>query len=296
MSDSSAGVPIWTCHFADPTSGSDKLDNLTVGTKFAMACQGEIAVDWDQSPTTVKFNKDEEAFSLVILKTEKLEAKGALFEVTGYKPGDHHPEYFRVLQGEHGFEVAKPTWSIKSVLNPKDKPQPFGPFGPFQVTVPPWVLVLTFIFIFALIMGLVRAIRNRLKRRRVLEQLKRHRTALPPAHQFYRDARLLRRRLYAAVESEELKSILKDLDRDFRLFLLRQFEIAAIDGTESDLLKALRRHPRVAWGEVESDLTRTLRELGRLVEQPVVHSSDVEQLHRMSVRTAEKLEQTEVRA
>ena len=105
MSDA---LPIWTCGFAPlKGEGSTPLESLTVGAKFALNCHGEIPVEWKPEGTLMaRFAKKEEAYTLVVLKVEKLDGTSADFVVTGYKPGKHAPEYVRIVQGENGFEVA----------------------------------------------------------------------------------------------------------------------------------------------------------------------------------------------
>ena len=291
MSDlKNPGVPIWSCTFADPQTGSDKLDNLTVGSKFAMSCRGEIPVEWEKTAPTVSFAKPEDEFSLVILRDEKLDAKEALFTVTGYKPGEHKPEYIRILQGERGFEVAHPTWTIKSVLKPNEEAKPFGPFGPFSVALPLWVWgALALILVLIAVRGVAWG-RDRWRRRNIKAQLKLHATPLTPAHQFYRDARAIRKRLHAVVGVEDLKAILGELDQSFRRLLLRQYKIAALEGGEAVVIGEMRRRRAKVLAAVNPELGQMLRELGRLMSQPTITLSDVEQLHRMSVTCAEKIE------
>lgn len=282
------GVPVWTCQF-EP-AGGPALAELTVGAKFAMKCRGDIAVEWTKDPVKVFFAKPEEMYTLQILSSEQLAEHDARFIVTGYKAGQHKPEYIRILQGDKGFEVAKPEWEIKSVLKQGEQPQMYPPFGPFSVGFPLWIGVVAFLALALVIYAVVRKIQRTADRRRMLEDLKRHRTALSPLHQFYRDARGLRKRLHNVKDASELKSISEDLDKEFRLYVLRQFEIPTLDWSDSDILRDLRKRHRKVYSKASDVLKKTLRELVRMKSQPQVLLKDVEQLHTMSLDAAEKLE------
>lgn len=283
-------VPVWTCSFADGPEA--KLSDLTVGAKFALSCRGDIPVEWDPkaAPPKITFAKEEDAYALTVLKTGKLEAQAAEFVVTAYKPGKHEPEYIRILQGDKGFEAVKPKWELKSVLKPDQKPQPFGPLGPFSVPLPIWVWVTAVLTLVVVALSVWRFVRRSRQRRRMLEDLKRHRTAMSPLHQFYRDARLLRRRLHTAKSEAEIKTIATDLEREFRLFVLRRFEVPALDWTDSEILRDVRKRHRKTYASASEPLRRALRELSRMRAQATPSVHDVEQLHRMSLDAAERVE------
>src|SRR5690242_7299376 len=93
-----AALPIWSCEFQPLNSpGGAPLDNLTVGSLFKMNCHGDIEVAWNSdSPIAATFPKEDQAYSLYILKYPKLGTREAEFIVTAYKPGDHAPEYVQV--------------------------------------------------------------------------------------------------------------------------------------------------------------------------------------------------------
>lgn len=286
-------IPVWNCEFFalkdEPTLGA-----LTVGAKFGWKCHGDIAVQWEPSPPRLAYAKPEDAYTLTILKVIRQDPNDAQYEVTAYKAGDHKPEYIRVLQNqgsptEKGFEATAPKWDIKSVLDPKQPPQAFGPFGPWQLSLPIWFIVAIVLVLTAVILMIVRRTRKYSQRRRMLEELKLHKTALLPLHQFYRDARYIRRRLNGVKDPSELKAITSDLDREFRLYVLRQFQIPALDWSNRAILEDLRKHHRKTYRAAGDSLKKTLRELEKLKARPEMDLKDIEQLHSMSLAAAEKL-------
>lgn len=284
-------APVWTCEFF-PLEGKEAtaLNSLTVGARFGWKCHGDIAVAWTEQPLRLVFPKEDAQYSLAILKTVRQDPNNVQYEVTAYKAGDHAPEYVRVLQGEHGFEVAKPQWTVKSVLDPKQKPQPYGSLGPFNLSLPLWFVVAIVLGIVLIVFTITRRLRKASQRRRMLEDLKLHTTALAPLHQFYRDARNLRRRIHQMKDESELKAISEDLDRDFRLFVLRQFQVPALDWSDADILRDVRKRHRKTYEQANEPLRRTLRELSKLKGRTQVGVNDVEQMQRMTLDAAERVE------
>jgi len=279
-------MPIWQCEF----SGQD-LGKLTVGTIFDLNCSGDIPVEWKPGENLqITPAKKEEAYSLVVLESKSVSDRKVELRVTGYKPGPHQPEYFRVTQGDRGFEVSRPKWEFQSVRKPNEPDEPHPSYGPFALSLPAWIWLVGLALIIALGLVIWRQARRHLQRRRMLAELSRHRTALPPLHQFYRDLRQLRRRLHQSKASEELKGIGQDLDRDFRLYVLRSFEIPTLEWKDAAVVNDLRRRHRHVHRLAGEILRKTLRELGRQKERPMVLYKDLEQLLNMSLEAAERLD------
>lgn len=290
-------IPVWSCEFAPQSdAGSPALDNLSVGTRFALKCHGDIAVHWDKSvPTTFSFAKPEDEFSLAVLEVVRQEPNEIDLEVTAYKAGKHEPEYLRVLQSkgtanEQGFEFTKPKWEVHSVLDPKQPAQPFGAYGPWSLSLPMWfwlALALILVAFFYFIYGRVQKFQQK---RRMREELARHKTAVLPLHQFYKDCRNLRRRLFDAKTPADFTLIAGDLNREFRLYVLRKFEIPTLDWTNSQILRELKKRHRITYMQAGDPLRQVLRELTKLGARDNLNAQDLEQVQRMSLDAAERLD------
>src|SRR5262245_20585008 len=91
-------LPVWSCEFQPATvPNAGQLDNLTVGSIFQLNCHGDIDVPWQNDPVGLKFPEEGQYYSLYLLKGLKLDSREAQFLVTGYKPGEHNPEYVQVV-------------------------------------------------------------------------------------------------------------------------------------------------------------------------------------------------------
>ena len=280
----SEALPIWTCNFEKPQNPP------TVGATFSVTCQGDIPVAWHEGPLQVTFDKKENAYSLFVLNADKLESNQVVLTVTGYKAGDHHPEFIRFNQGQAGFEVAKPTWKIQSVLKQGEQVQPYPSFGPWSLGFPMWIIIAFAVLLMVIGFFVFRQVRRYSQRKRMREELRLHRTALTPINQFYRDARQLRRGLNVAQDEAAIKTIATGLNKEFRLYILREFEIPTLEWSDRAILEDLRRRHKHVYGHAAEPLKKTLRELARLQTQSSPGAKDVEQLHRMSLDAAERIE------
>lgn len=289
-------VPVWSCEF-EAAPNQPKLDDLTVGAKFRLNCHGDIAVAWSAEPLRVKFPKAEQAHSLAIIGAEQLNPQSVQLTVTGYRAGEQTPDWVRILQGEgaeqRGFETEKPKWTVKSVMSEGAPKKPYPSFGPWGVSLPTSVWIGLAVLITALVAALIWAVRRTWQRRRVRETLRRHRTALSPAHQFYRDARGLRRRLDEATAPETVRQVADDLSREFRLFLVREFEVPAEEWTDAAIRRDVARRFRAVGAQAGEGLAKTLRELTRLTSRPAALPEDVAQLLTMSLDTVEAIERAQ---
>lgn len=290
-------IPVWRCEFKEANeSGSAKLDALTVGSKFVLSCQGDIAVKWGEGLPRVSFGEGEKAkagqFTLQVLKVIRQDPQAADFIVTSYKAGEHAPEFFRILSGDSGFEAVNAKWKVQSVIKAEQQPppQPYPSFGPWNLSLPVWFWALLLILLAGAAVSVFVRVRKARQRRRMLEGLKLHRTALAPIHQYYKDSRKLRNRMNQVKTAEEFGPLAQDLNKEFRLYVLREFEVPALEWSNRAILGDLSRRHRAVYRKAGEPLKKTLRELERLQSQKNLSLQDLEQMHRMSLDTAERLE------
>jgi hypothetical protein len=230
-------------------------------------------------------------FSLKVLQVMKAEPQELHLQVTSYRAGEFQPKYVRFMQGEQGIETADAKWKVQSVLQPGQQPKPVPSFGPYGLSLPLWVSITAVALLIAIVWFVTRRIRRYTQRRRMLEELKTHSTALAPINQFYRDARQIRKFIEGARDEQQLKPQLWALNRDFKLYVLRQFQIPALDWSDREILNDLKKHNRAVYEKAGDILKKTLRELGRLQHRDGVKTQDVEQLHRMCLDAAERLDE-----
>ncbi len=281
-----SAVPIWGCEFVG-------AESLTVGTEFQLKCHGDIPVNWSNAgPLRVEWPSPELQYTLNILGSPVLNENSAEFTVTSYRAGDHNLEYFRILKGDAGFEVSKPSFKVQSVLKSgAEPPKPFESFGPYTLPFPTWILAAFGVVALLIVVLSVRSFRKWSQRRALREELRLHRTALSPLHQFFRDARAVKRTMDNAKSPSDLSAAAQMLNKEFRLYFVRKFEIPALKWADRLILADLKKQDRRLFDVSSEKLSTSLRELKQLIARPQVERKDIEQLYRICFETIEHVDQ-----
>ena len=284
-------APLWRCSIDqlqnDP--GGASLDALTVGAKFRLDCNGDLPVAWDvQQPVTVQLpDPNQQKYDLKILQTLSLEPQMAKFVVTSYRAGEFSPEYVRIFTGKAGFETTGLRWQVQSVL-PKDrKPEAYPAFGPYLINMPFWVWFVIFVAVLFVVGAIYRLVRRYQQRKKVQQILKDHASALPPHTQFHREMRQIKK----AIDSQQSTiGIALKLDSEVRLYLLRTFQMPALDWSDREILKELKRKRRSLYDSERARVAKALRELTQLKKSDSVKTQDLEQMFVLSRDTVDRLE------
>jgi hypothetical protein len=272
--------PHWDCHFL----GS--YQKVTVGAIWQMQCQGDTEL---KTPLTLQFPNDNLAYTLVLLKSKKLDKHAVEFDVTGYKPGNFSLPYIVLTDGANAVRVDGLKWEITSVLQVKGPqesasapPQPLPPFGPYRLDMPLWVwLGLSGLVLMALLV-LWSVWLWRRRRRQKLEALKKLDNALTPAMEIHRDMRQWMRMV------ADPPKMLPPLSRAWRVYLSRKYRFVAIDMPRPALLKELKKWLKTDDRKKVDDL---LLELERSLQEPArVTRQDAEQLLQITRTLVDHLE------
>lgn len=285
--------PKWSCELQAP-AGSESVAP-SVGSKQRLNCSGEMVTPLTDS-AQILFQDQQAAFALRILKLVNSTPQQATFEVTGYKPGYFQNVSFQISDGVTTVEVAPMTWSVASILPKDQQPEPFGPMGPFKLSMPWWYWASIAVTILLLGLILWRYIRKHLQRKRLIERLAQHNTALSPYNQFHKDMRSLLRK-YQTHSSQETSgssaNYVHELDHHFRMFLVRRLVVPAQEWSSGATVREIRRRHRKVFNEAGENLRGLLRELDKAKrESHKVTHVDCEQLVSMARKLADRIEQT----
>ena len=164
-------------------------------------------------------------------------------EVTSYKVGRHHFSQLQLTGGQKELSISPLQLNVTSVLKPGQKVQPYSFQGPFHLSWP-WELISLFLgvcFISFLFLGL--KIGGSLRRRHWKQNMKVYDSNLSPAHELGKSLRRLQARfsllfsnvnrdtnlMEASLLKGEKKALfMEELNKVFRMFLLRTLEIPPI--------------------------------------------------------------------
>lgn len=240
---------------------------ITVGRIFLLNCKGE----WPKNLVVEKLQlkiAETAKYQIHLLGFEFRSGEEADLKVTAYKAGPVKLQNLQLTDGSQTLDLGPVQYEVASVLEKPQEGQPkveaFGPMGPASIPIP-----LSYFLIVALIaaaLGLLigRKIYRFSQRRRLLAKLRQHDSALAPVQQFHQNLRALRRQspifFGAAVERNDIDQAFESLNQMFRLFLIRELRVPAMEWSDKLILKDIKRYYAAVYREMGLPLKKLLNE------------------------------------
>ena len=283
--------PQWTCVFQEATqAGAAKLDAWTVGNRYLLSCSGPSIGQLSQEKLRLEFPKEEQQYTLHLLQVKTLNIQQAQFVVTGYKPGEYKLEGLKVTDGKDDFVVNPLEWKVTSILEGQAQPKPIPPFGPFQMSFPWWYYGL-WVLAGVLVIGYFwRKGRKYHARKKLIESLAAHSTALSPFNQLNKDIRGLLRSTNLA-NKEQVGDFVKQIEEMFRLFLIRQLLVPALDWSDRDVLRDIRKRHHSVHKDSSKKIQGLFREFKKAQgADEKLSRVDAEQLLEMTRQVADSVD------
>ena len=143
--------------------------------------------------------------------------------------------------------------------------------------------------------SVVRAVIKYFERKRLYERMAKQRTALGPYNQLNKDLRILLRkytgkRVTAEEENLLARNYLRDLEREFKMYLVRQLLVPATEWNIRLTMKEIKSRHRKIYKDQGPQIERLLREFSKAsknVER--IQIVDCEQLANMVRHTAARI-------
>lgn len=269
--------------------GRPAEQGLTVGDKFLLSCDGELSAPLKDN-VQFQFLDEAQKYTLHVLKVQESMPQSFKLIVTSYKPGEYTNQKLMLSDGVEVVTTNEISWRVGSVLDPNQEPKLEPSQGPFMISYPLWfwlalAALLALIFSF---FGFF--IYRKKKKKKLKEHLESYATMLPPFSQFSRDMRAARRTLDHLKSGDGAVEIIKKLDEDFKLFLIRELKVPALQFSDAALLKDIKReHPDV-YTKYKADLRRILSEFTNAKSDlNRIKIKDCEDLSFLSQQMAEKI-------
>lgn len=293
-----------SCQIVIPdVEGIEKV--LTVGRVFNLDCETSAPPKFKEG-AALEFKLDEK--QKYVLKylglVQEKNAAGApsskiQIEATSYRVGKQKLDDVILTDGTEELHLGPLEFELHSVIDPQQAPpEPYGPIGPVTLPFPyayfgPPFAILVILFVFGLRMYL-----RRRHKRLLLERMREYEGALPPLSEYHQKMRALRREKGLDTDKElpheENIAVLRDVDRAFRIFLIRRFRWPALDWSEGALFSEFKRERRKLYDETAVDLRKLLREFAAGLRAPKLVSKDVLKILEESRRVADKLDARDV--
>lgn len=233
---------------------------ITVGDKMLLTCADSFGAAPAADSLNVVVDAPEKAYQLKVLKVLETSSQQVKVLVTGYVPGRYQDQIFKFSDGKISFETSPIAFTVESIIDPAKPPEkPFPSEGPFHLSLPLWFW-LTWAALAIFIAAIVTLIFLRRRRRaRLMAELERYATMLSPYAQYSKDMRQLSRQMNSTGQSAV--DMFKKLDEDFRLYLIRELKVPALQVSDRQLLGEIRRAHRNIYDGYQSELRRILFEL-----------------------------------
>jgi hypothetical protein len=288
----------WNCKILEHGSKVDTplADPLTVGKKFSLKCEGP-PVSLSRDGLRLEMAKNHE-WSLRLLEVVSIGDTGADLVATTWVTGDLEFENPILTDGINHIGLGKMSLSSASVITQESNPEgkPFPPWGPLAIPWPVWIWGIVGALLVALGFALWLAIRQSLRRRRLLAELEKHTTVLSPYNQFNKELRRIGRQLPhppGLVWSKESSvGYFRELNSIFRWYLARELIVPAFEESPGQVLRELRRSHRELYAVVGRELKLALLELKKAIEAKDGASlQDAHQLAEMCRKLANQITQ-----
>lgn len=288
------------------------LETLTVGRPYLLRCQGEPAffergklkllppvVKSEGGTSTagpVSPSKPPQLFNFALLEVERIDEKSADLLVTSYIAKKNELKGWRLTDGKETVELDGVTAMVHTVLPPQGSqpPKPFGPFGPIELAWPWYFWAILIAILLFLVGGILGKAWRIWQRKKLMDKLAEYDTPLAPLSQLSKDLRKIHRRLDFIEKDQSADDVAVEesakIDEAFRLYLIRELRIPALDWSESALVKeASRRHKNLQKMNL-ADIRLTLKELPRLKRtSEKISLGDCYQLSKLCQKTADRL-------
>ncbi len=281
-------LPKWNCR----VEGTPSDEQWTVGETFGLVCEGPTA---EFLSTELTFKEDKKSnYRLQVLSVRKQTENELDMLVTSYVPKPHRFDKLYIQDQKVSVVQVEPfNLIVKSVItNPEQKP--YGPAGAVALSFPLWLwITMGSVILVGVFFGLFR-MNRRAQMRRVIEELKQHNTALGAFNQFNKDIRTLGRRHIFGDEKgwteQKKQRYLENLDEVFRMYLLREFYVPALDWNSGLTVRTISKQDKRRFPRYGSELQKFLKELDRAkadAEKLRVH--DCQQLTQMAKRVTQAI-------
>ena len=161
--------------------------------------------------------------------------------VTGYLPGKHSLSQVILTDGSYRYGFEPLGLVFDSVLE-SSQARAYGPVAPQSIALPLWLWLLALGLVLGVLFPGIQKIRRRLQRRRILSELSKYSTALSPQNQFHKEVRELMGKtpLDSQLSRDQVGEFVGTLNKCFRRFLFREFQVPALEWSSKAVMKELR--------------------------------------------------------
>lgn len=265
----SSDLPEWSCKLeSTPQTGE-----FTVGEIAQISCSGDKPVDFGKGNIAIHY-PDDYMFALHMYDLVSVKSNEIVFKAVSYRVGKWDLSHMSLSEdGQDKLKLNGLVYPVKTVQDPQNpRKEPFGPADPFFLSWPKYVYIAGGVFV-ALIVGMILLLITKNIRRKSWERkVAKHDTAMQPYHQFQKDLRIIRREFDFSAQkkwsTEDINKYLDNLNQSFKLFILREFRVPALDWKQRSLFSEMKKKRKRRFYVYEKKLSQAFTELDRAQKHP----------------------------
>lgn len=222
-----------SCQLEIPEVKGLDVKGITVGQHLILTCEGM----WDQS---FEFNKaqivmsEQGKYTARVLKAGANKKGGFDLDFTLYSAAEYDFPELVISDGVREISLGPQKFQVASVIVPPaegKKPEPFGPVLPLSLVWPTSYFITFFIGLALLLFALILQLRKRARYRKLMDGLKHYDSTMDPDLQIYKSIRVAEKQGYPLV----------DLERHFRLYVLRVFRVPMFDLNNKQIIRFFKK-------------------------------------------------------
>lgn len=278
--DTNSSLPVWSCKLNSQAQAGE----FTVGEIAELTCSGEKPVEFGKGKLAIHF-PDEYKFSLHMYDLVDIKSNEITFKAVSYRVGKWDLSQMEILEdGTAKLKLSGIVYPVKSIQDPqKARKEPFGPADPFLLSWPSYIYAVGFIVV-ALILGSIFLMITKNVRKRAWDRkVSKYDSPMQPYHQFQKDLRVIRREFDFTQnkkwDSGQIKKYIDELDKFFKLFVLREFRVPALDWKPKTVLREIKKRKKRKFYIFDKKLSQVFNELERAQKSPdLVRPEDCQKL------------------
>ena len=208
-------------------------EKITVGEHLNLNCSGSEGTPFAVASAAFKL-PDPQKYLLKVLHASGTENNFNL-DFTIYAAGDYKISDLILTDGTSEMRLSGPAVKVESVLQPSADGKPSEAFGsilPIGIHIPLSYYLLLSLLVVLLAGYSTYRVRRNIYYKKLKEKLTKHSSPLEPDTQFYRSIRLAEKAGYP----------LEQVEKAFRLYNLRTYQLPMFDLTNERILKYFRRN------------------------------------------------------
>lgn len=249
-------------------------EKITVGEHLILSCSGSESPPIELAKAVFKL-QEAQKYTLKVLHSSGTENDFNI-DFTIYAPGDYKISDLILTDGISELPLSGPAVKVESVLQPSEggkPPEAFGSILPIGIHTPLYYYLMLTLLILLIAGYSAYRVRRSIYYKKLKEKLTKHSSPLEPDTQFYRSIRLAEKAGYP----------LEQVEKAFRLYNLRAYQLPMFDLTNERISKYFRRNfPQ--YKNTRQSLNKILGEFEELQKQRELLEADrnefIKKLHR----------------